>query len=82
MDMDNAKKKFVASLAIIVETLDGVDFAPNSTIYLAFGHDMELYERLTETLRRNGYVKMTAETIRLTKKGKELAANLKKTEAK
>lgn len=65
-------------LCAILTTLDEVDFAPESSIYLAMGMDMSKWEFIKGFLCQYGLATSENFAMRITESGRALAAKINK----
>lgn len=70
------RKDLLVKIAAIISVLAEVDGSPESTLYLACGSDMALWEVIRSILVESGQVKISNHYARLTEVGKETAARL------
>jgi predicted transcriptional regulator len=78
--MEEMKARIATVLVTLLELEleQGIDFAPKSSIYLAFNSNIKLFNILDKMLTDNGMVEKSTEVYKLTKKGREIATSLMK----
>ncbi len=69
-------KAEMTDVAAIVTTLAEISPAPASSVYMALGCDHARYERATYLCAAAGLIEKTADALRITSKGLEIAAKL------
>lgn len=79
---DQEVKRIVQDTAMILTTLAETDGAPESHIYLALGMDMERWNTYRGILTRQSLITIRGHYVRLTDKGKAIAADIEKALAK
>lgn len=65
-------EKIAIHMAVVLTTLyeDKETCIPKSPIYMAFGYDLRLYEKVEFALKEQGWITCTTETMSLTETGK------------
>lgn len=71
-----SKQEINKYLCAILTTLNEVDFAPESMIYLAIGADLSKWQSLKGMLCAAGLATSEHYAMRITAKGRELAAKI------